>query len=138
MGWTDEPNDIFDAVAHTLLDTKTPDEITRATCATLIAALKARDWDSYDASLERFDHLPAIVSAFADCDIRAVYCDDEYSPERSYERCVAEPGHDGDHRGRYRGLTWPQTGYVACRCTCPTCGASGPACCRDDKAAVPC
>ena len=68
MGWN-SAGEIFDPVAAELLNTHvTPDEMTRV-LVVLIKSLQMGDWDTEGESLDLFRNDPAIVEAFAQCDI---------------------------------------------------------------------
>jgi hypothetical protein len=68
MGWN-SANRIFDPVAAALTKAGVDDDTKRTTLRTLIKELQDGDWDTEDESLEDYLHDPAIVGAFADCNV---------------------------------------------------------------------
>jgi hypothetical protein len=63
MGWA-SASEIFDPVAHALIECNAPDETKRRVLGMLIDKLRDNDWDTEDESLQEFRSDPLIVSLF--------------------------------------------------------------------------
>lgn len=63
MGWA-SASEIFDPVAHALIDLGADADTKRQVLGTLIGKLQDLDWDTEDESLEEFRHDPVIVQLF--------------------------------------------------------------------------
>lgn len=63
MGWA-SAGAIFDRVTSALVDNNVPDDVVTSTCASLIEALTAEDWDTVGESIDRFSGEPAVIAAF--------------------------------------------------------------------------
>jgi hypothetical protein len=93
MGWA-SGDEVFDPVADTLIELGASDELKRAVCSVLIAALQNRGWDTESESLGMYPDDPAIVAAFRDNDVVQT-CNAEHDTQPW--SCELDLGHDGDH-----------------------------------------
>lgn len=83
MGWA-SAGAIFDRVAAALVDHNVPDDVVTSTCASLIEALTAEDWDTVGISIDRFSDEPAVIAAFRQV-TPDEFVDDEDEPDESYD-----------------------------------------------------
>lgn len=68
MGWN-SANEIFDPVAHAVIDSYIDRDSSINILTTLIRGLQAGDWDTEDESLEEFKAWPVAVEAFKRCGV---------------------------------------------------------------------
>ena len=61
MGWA-AGGEIFDHVAHRMLEIKAPEDVVIETLAALADALTDRDWDTLDESVTAFLDQPVVVA----------------------------------------------------------------------------
>lgn len=108
MGWA-SGGDIFDSVAHALIEAKASGELKYKTLGPLIDKLRDGDWDTEDESLEQFGHDPIIVALFRERNITTT-CRNHEGPNSNNE-CERKLGHDGDHVDEGDN-SWPPTPAV--------------------------
>ena len=94
MGWS-SGGEIFDSVAHALIEAGASDELKRKTLGPLIDKLRDGDWDTEGESLEQFGDDQVIVALFRERDITTT-CRNEGGPTGT-DRCERKLGHLGDH-----------------------------------------
>ena len=68
MGWGSAYS-LFNTIADALIEAEASDEIKERALTKVIAALQEDDWDTELDSLQSYRDDPAIVRAFAACDI---------------------------------------------------------------------
>lgn len=61
----------FDPIAQSLIDQQVDERAVEAICTDLIRRLQNEGWDTEHDSLQRFEHHPVIVRAFAACGVVA-------------------------------------------------------------------
>lgn len=69
MGWA-SGGEIFDLVAHGLIEAGASDEIIGRVCYRLASALTDQDWDTVDESIDEFAGHPAVQDALRRADGR--------------------------------------------------------------------
>lgn len=109
MGWA-SAGEIFDPIAHGLIEAGASEDIKRRVLGPLIVKLQNDDWDTESESLEEFRDDPVIVAIFREHGVTAD-CEDQSGPEQAGE-CTRSLGHQGDHVDD-QDYSWPQAGVQA-------------------------
>jgi hypothetical protein len=68
MGWGSAYS-LFNTIADALIEAEASDEVKEKALTKVIRSLQEEDWDTELDSLQSYRHDPAIVRAFAACDI---------------------------------------------------------------------
>jgi hypothetical protein len=68
MGWGSAYS-LFNTIADALIEAEASDEVKEKALTKVIRSLQEEDWDTELDSLQSYRNDPAIVSAFAACDI---------------------------------------------------------------------
>jgi len=104
MGWN-SANEIFDPVAHKLIELDISDGVTTEVLTVLIKTLLDGDWDTPGESLDEFKADNAIVEAFRRNGIWE-QCEDTKVTPGNWDECALEVHHEGLHQDWTGKVQW--------------------------------